>query len=634
MMKKVWPVLLAVVLVFGLAVLGCGSSGSGDGPDPTNPDTGPKVLFKLKLDDNFQYGDGYQGLISDILKASKNKTGDIPGKITKGDTYAMRIKFTADRPLEDRIQVGLVDTMPIVNYWNPLSYDGDDEETCSFIEQEDVDEATADEPCVVILEFTVLDTASGNEAGANSLMFQTKGDGNKGTGGSGVKGPVTFSFYEFVFIKGTIDDLPEEATPPEVEPPGGSFDIGALPGIALSVNQGATYDDETKVASLTASTNTVFSFSFTDAGYTFNINDTLKVNYACILDAAADDAAAEILPVSIKSGAGNSTDDIAMENYNNGITLAETDSGSFYVDMYRLRAAKQNGLSFQYNAWYGGAGIKATEARVKILSVEKVTPVSPFRVHFVHQTAHGGYSKLAEVTGGVATGGKVTDPADADWLTAFLGESKTLLGWKVLGTDADWTFATSTVTTNLVLYADYTEEEIVIPPVENENFFVLGPFDDDEKTWGINGTDSWENDLTPEIVVAAKYFVALLHTDSLNGAGGLQFHYQGNGNSWSNKAIALTPNWTDIQPLGSYGDVMNFYIVIDLSTLPDWADVAGGTQAKFVLNWPTGWSDSNFTFVQGYFCSQELAKPEVSVDVANAGTTYGWFAKEIPEMDE
>jgi uncharacterized repeat protein (TIGR02543 family) len=34
MMKKVWPVLLAVVLVFGFAVLGCGGGGSGEPPPP------------------------------------------------------------------------------------------------------------------------------------------------------------------------------------------------------------------------------------------------------------------------------------------------------------------------------------------------------------------------------------------------------------------------------------------------------------------------------------------------------------------------------------------------------------------------------------------------------------------------
>ena len=449
MMKKVWLILSAVVLVFGLAVLGCSSGGGGG--DPVVPEPGA-VLFKLEIADNFLYGDGYQGIISDILNVKKNYTGKIDGKIEAGQTYAMRIKFTASRPLENKVQVGLVDT--VTKYWTPLSWDGDDETTAIFIEQENVDGATAEEPCVAIIEFTILTSAASDGGGENSLVFQTKGDGNKGTAGSGVKGPVTFTFYEFVFIKGTKDDLPEESKPITPEPPGGDFDINALAGIKLSAKGTATYDEDTKVASIENSSNALVWFTFEDAGYTFNVSDTLKINYACILDAAAEDAEGppEILPFSIKSGA-DSYDDIAAENYNNGIALEGTESGSFTVDMYRLRTGKQNGISLQYNPWYGGAGIKATESRVKILSVEKVTPASPFRVHFVNQKTDGSYTKLSEVDGGVATGSKVTEPAaDAAWLTAILGEGKRLDGWKVLGTNADWVFATSTVTTNIALY--------------------------------------------------------------------------------------------------------------------------------------------------------------------------------------
>ena len=471
MMKKVWLVLLAVVLVFGLAVLGCSSGGGSgpenpNGPDPNKPEPG-KVIGTLKLDDNFQYGDGYQGLISDILKKKKNYTDDISGKIEEGQTYALRIKFTASRPLEDRMQIGLVDT--VTNYWAPLSWDGTDdttsEATGNYVPQADIDAATAENPCVVIMEFKILKSAAGPGAGENSLMFQTKGQGEKGQPGSGVKKAVTLSFYEFVFIKGTKEDLPAESKPPEPpEPPVGGFDIDALPGIVLSVAGGnpPTYNDETKVVTIDlddvkGSTSSLVYFKFEDAGYTYKVGDILKVNYACILDAAEppeegeEAVTPEVLPFNLKSGA-NSWTDIANENYNNGRLLEGTESGSFTVDMFRLFTGKQDGLTLQYNAWYGGAAPAAIAARLKILSVEVLMPTSPFKVQFVNKKADGSYTKLNEVEGGVETGGLVTDPAGAAWAASLAGAGEKLDGWKVLGTDAAWNFATSTVTTNIVLY--------------------------------------------------------------------------------------------------------------------------------------------------------------------------------------
>jgi hypothetical protein len=239
MMKKVWPVLLAVVLVFGLAVLGCGSSGSGNGPEV--PGEGPEGNFddlwddqwvegasvegpkSIALDDNFEYGAGYQ--------VTYGWTKLLNADIKNFDVYQLEIDFTVSRNLEDDLQWVLVDTSPTWGtnqYWGPLSryktvVNGQDEEDPTAPPSPD----DPDGPIVPKGEgFTTTDTISyvgrvlvtphDAPKASSYLVFTTKGEGTKGGKNSGVKGPVTLNFTKFKITKlawgeaGEIPEIPDE----------------------------------------------------------------------------------------------------------------------------------------------------------------------------------------------------------------------------------------------------------------------------------------------------------------------------------------------------------------------------------------------------------------------------------------
>jgi hypothetical protein len=180
--------------------------------------------------------------------------------------------------------------------------------------------------------------------------------------------------------------------------------------------------------------------------------------------------------------------------------------------------------------------------------------------------------------------------------------------------------------------ATFTIKVIGAAVVLPDGFFKLGAFYDGTKSWATDGVEG-ASDLTEGILASAKYFIALMHTDSLNGIGDLQFHHQGGtDSSWTTHQITVT-TYVNIQALDTYGANMDFYIIIKLDTLADWDKTSGGGGAKVILNWPAGWSDGNATFKQGYFYSKDLVKPSSkTVDVANSGTTYGWFAVDVPEL--
>ena len=232
MKKFSWMVALLIAL--SLALVGCPGGGGGSGGPPGGPPggDGPEVVslppFNLVLADNFEYGEGYQGLV-------ENTKLFPDGAITAGDVYTMKITFTVSRALEDVITVGLVDRTPPPDgdYWIPLSYDKDDDEW--ELEDDDapaiaatVAEAAAGEVTKVIT-FTALNSALSAAASANCIAFETQGAGTPGTGGSGTSGPVTLSFTEFFFVKGTEADL-EGAQPAEPEPepelPAGAISLG------------------------------------------------------------------------------------------------------------------------------------------------------------------------------------------------------------------------------------------------------------------------------------------------------------------------------------------------------------------------------------------------------------------------
>jgi hypothetical protein len=201
--RKSWWILPATLLaVFGLLMTGCpgdGGGGGGGGGDPKPfyhslaSDSAP---FTLVLGDNFEYGEGYQGQV----KSAKLFEGN---KVAKGETFWLDVTFKASRELENALWVGLVDT--VTGYWNPLTWDGDDDDDeGGLLAPAGKDETyivKKDEEVSILIKMVALKTAPNAGTDYNVLNIQTKGDGTKGTSGSGVKKAVTLTFTKFVFAR-------------------------------------------------------------------------------------------------------------------------------------------------------------------------------------------------------------------------------------------------------------------------------------------------------------------------------------------------------------------------------------------------------------------------------------------------
>jgi uncharacterized repeat protein (TIGR02543 family) len=199
-------------------------------------------------------------------------------------------------------------------------------------------------------------------------------------------------------------------------------------------------------------------------------------------------------------------------------------------------------------------------------------------------------------------------------------------------TDIEYTKDTI-ITASVSLKAKWVEAAY-IPTLTKPGFFCLGnKFSDGEKMWFTNGVDGVSNGFTEAILASAKYLIVEAYSASFNGSGGLQFAHQGGTNSnWDWRQTSVTGDWTSLaETLGGYQTEVTFYIVINLSTIPNWDETSGGGGAKIILNSPTGWSGEHFVFVAGYLTSANLTKPTPAVDVANGGTTYGWFALDVAE---
>jgi hypothetical protein len=192
MKKKVWLVLLAVVLVSGLVMFGCGDKDDpedpGDGEGWTH-DLGPQVLV---LTGNFEYGDGYQlNFEPATLFAGE--------KVTVGDVYKLEISFTGSRDLEEDESVlgfGIVDR--VTDYWNPLTWPsgGKQEE----IDKKELTEGVTD----LTLTFTALKTSPNSAPNYNSLNIQFKSPTDKAASGDSATynpNPLTLTCTKFIFSK-------------------------------------------------------------------------------------------------------------------------------------------------------------------------------------------------------------------------------------------------------------------------------------------------------------------------------------------------------------------------------------------------------------------------------------------------
>jgi len=143
--------------------------------------------FTLKLNDNFQYGEGYQGYFTDKRLFNGHK-------ITTGETYILKITYSTSRDLEDKMMIGLVDTTSQANYWRALTWVNDDE-----IAQ--LPASKAGEAVSATITLKTVANATGDSAPANALVFITEGEGKPGSANSGVQKAVTLDVTEFVFTK-------------------------------------------------------------------------------------------------------------------------------------------------------------------------------------------------------------------------------------------------------------------------------------------------------------------------------------------------------------------------------------------------------------------------------------------------
>jgi hypothetical protein len=143
--------------------------------------------FSLKLNDNFQYGDGYQATFTDKRLFNGHK-------IVPGEKYSLKITYKTSRDLEDDVMIGLVDTTPAAQYWRALSWIGEDG-------MASIDASKAGEVVSATIEFETVESATGTSGAANALVFLTKGEGKKGVAGSGAQKAVTLEISEFVFTQ-------------------------------------------------------------------------------------------------------------------------------------------------------------------------------------------------------------------------------------------------------------------------------------------------------------------------------------------------------------------------------------------------------------------------------------------------
>jgi len=153
------------------------------------PEVGHMGAFNLRLEDNFQYGEGYQGVLRD-----RNLLGG--HRIEPGEAYTLQMTFTTSRDLEQELQFGFVDTTEAASYWRILSID--DEGNPKMIK---IPACKAGE--VVSGTYTIRTAvrSTGTGGDANALVFTTEGAGRPGSGGSGVQKAVTLNFTELVLTK-------------------------------------------------------------------------------------------------------------------------------------------------------------------------------------------------------------------------------------------------------------------------------------------------------------------------------------------------------------------------------------------------------------------------------------------------
>nr|AGS51660.1 hypothetical protein [uncultured bacterium contig00026] len=196
--------------------MGCG--GDGDGNDPP-PDTEGWVRdlveiaggpFTLKLANNYQYGDGYQGMMA--LHPVPDLLIDefLDGyRIMKGNRFTLEMEFTFDKPFDAEkdkdMEIGLVDAtqQAWIEYWGPLTWQGE-----NGVQKITIAELAAATPGVTVIsktfDYTALQNASSVAPRANDLAFQfesTRGRRGDQNNAAVTAQEITLTFSKFILTK-------------------------------------------------------------------------------------------------------------------------------------------------------------------------------------------------------------------------------------------------------------------------------------------------------------------------------------------------------------------------------------------------------------------------------------------------
>jgi len=166
---------------------------SGKRPTPQEIDNnlppGDLGAFEITMKDNFYYGNGYQAYIRErnLLNGYRLK---------KGDTYLLKVTYTASRDLENDLLVGFVDTEG--GKWITLSYTQKDIEPPNVVlgRASKAGEEISSEAVI-----TIVKSARTSNMRGNTLVLETLGQGKHRSFNSGIQGEVTISFSKFVLTK-------------------------------------------------------------------------------------------------------------------------------------------------------------------------------------------------------------------------------------------------------------------------------------------------------------------------------------------------------------------------------------------------------------------------------------------------
>jgi len=153
----------------------------------TPPPTGNLGAFTIRMKDNFENAQGYEALIVNANLLNGHR-------ITKGETYTLKVTYTTSRDLEGPVLVRLVDTSFQANWWRDLT-PGDDSKF----------QIAASKAGEVVSVTVTLNTIESSTTGSNPesivVVFTTNGEGIKGKQDSGVQKPFNIVFTEFVLTR-------------------------------------------------------------------------------------------------------------------------------------------------------------------------------------------------------------------------------------------------------------------------------------------------------------------------------------------------------------------------------------------------------------------------------------------------